>query len=119
MNKVIICSIIIIIIIIYFLSKDKTEGYWDLTPYKYHWNIYKCYDSDCIKKKGYECYQYCDKITNEGARRNCRMRCLDESDIEFVNLRFNNYTFGSILPKLKDHALTNNKIQEFGSYKYN
>ena len=44
-------TVITLIIGFIFLRKNKIEGYYDITPYDYHWDIFKCYTIDCIKDK--------------------------------------------------------------------
>lgn len=85
----------------------KVEGYWDITPYNKHWDIFSCYDGKCIKNKSYECYKWCDYIAEPGARENCRMRCMDYADQMYDQLKYSNYQFNRLLPKIGDYSLLN------------
>jgi hypothetical protein len=68
------------IILLSKLSVKLMEPFYDITPYSAHWNIFKCLDEKCLREQGYECYKWCDNIDEEGARRNCKMRCADYAD---------------------------------------
>ncbi len=105
MHKLIIIIIIIYLICLAYSSKYKIEPYYDITPYNFHWNIFKCLDVDCLKKKSKECYDWCNNWSELGGRHNCRMRCLDYADIQASQLKFNNYFWNRELPKFKYYAL--------------
>lgn len=100
--------IIISIVLMYMLlKKDEIEPYYDVLPYKYHWNIFKCLTPECIKKEGYKCYKECDTIPELGAGENCRMRCMDYSDQQFDQIKFQDYRFHGLLPSFYNYTLLN------------
>jgi hypothetical protein len=107
---ILIILIILILITIYklFKKKDVVEGYYDIIPYNYHWNIFKCLTTPCIEKKSFECFRWCDNWEEEGAKNNCRMRCADYADIQTESLKYNDYTFKDILPVFNTYSLLNN-----------
>jgi hypothetical protein len=76
-----------------------TESFYDITPYEAHWDIFKCLDPECVKKKSYDCYKWCDNWDEKGGSENCRLRCSDYADEQFDYLKFNDYTFNYLLPK--------------------
>jgi len=82
-------------------DNSKLEHYWDITPYEKHWEIFKCFDPECVKDKSYQCYKFCDHISEDGARENCRMRCLDYADQQFDYLKFQDYTWNYLNPRFK------------------
>ena len=103
--------ILILILIPYFLQNNNNqtiEHYWDITPYKYHWNIFKCLDGDCIRDESKKCYRWCDKWAEPGAQENCRYRCLDYADLMYDQYKFNNYTFDRVLPKFEEWSILRN-----------
>lgn len=99
-----------IIILLLADNKDKKsiENYYDITPYDYHWDIYKCYDMECAKEKGLRCYKWCNKWKEPGAQHNCRVKCLDYGDVQSDYLKFNNYTWNSLLPHFNKVSLLYN-----------
>jgi hypothetical protein len=103
----------VIFLILLIINKQYKEHYYDITPYEYHWNIFKCYDSDCARKRNYECYKYCDNIINNrgGAADYCRLMCGDYTDLQYDHLKFNNYNWNSLLPKFSKYSLLNEKIE--------
>jgi hypothetical protein len=90
-------------------NKKAVEGYHDITPYDFHWDMFKCLDMDCLKNKTKKCYDWCNNWGESGGRHNCRMRCLDYADQYAEQLKFNNYNFNRILPKFKWAALHRDK----------
>ena len=104
-------KIIFLLIIFFFVilklkkpTKSKIiESYFDHLPYKFHWNIYKCKNQDCVKKNTFKCREECEKkygkSTNlyEGIVERCKKNCLDYSDIQFDHLKYNNYIFNDAL----------------------
>lgn len=101
--------IISIIIIFILLNLPKQEHFWDMAPYKLHWDTFKCLDSNCARKKSYDCYKWCLNIPEGAAKDNCQMRCSDYADQQYTSLKFNNYTFNALLPRFKHVALWNDK----------
>ena len=98
--------IIAVILILISLHNNTTiEGYYGLTPYKYHWNIFKCLTSDCLIKESYKCNRWCDKWAEPGGRANCRVRCLDYADQQADSIKHNNYTWFWALPLLNKYAI--------------
>ena len=81
------------------LYLPQREHFYDMAPYELHWDTFKCLDGDCVKKASYECYKWCDNWDEPGGSENCKMRCADYGDEMFDSLKFQNYTFGGILPK--------------------
>ena len=88
-------------------STNKIETYHDINPYHFHWDMFKCLDPECLMKKTKKCYDNCNTWGETGGRHNCRLRCLDYSDQYIEQLRFNNYNFGRVLPKIKYFSLLN------------
>jgi len=86
---------------------SKVEYYYDLTPYKKHWDIFSCYDDKCARKTSYDCYKSCDAIGELGAHENCRLWCGDYADLQYGSLKLDNYVFNSALPRLKQYSLLN------------
>lgn len=101
--------LIIIILFILFYNHNQVEHYWDIAPYDLHWDIFKCTDSNCARKKSYDCYEWCNNIADEKAKDNCQMRCSDYADQQYTSLKLNNYLFNSLLPRFKYVALWNDK----------
>lgn len=100
--------LILILIILIFIIANKKEHYADITPYKYHWDIFSCYDIDCIKQKGYNCYKWCNNLDRLGEREHCKIRCLDYSDMAREQLRLNQRNFGSLFGKFDSYSILNN-----------
>lgn len=101
---IIIALLIVTILIICMMNGNvfiTQEHFWDITPYNKHWEIFKCLDPQCIKDTSYQCYKFCDHISEEGASRNCRMRCLDYADQQFDYLKFQDYTWNYLNPRFK------------------
>lgn len=105
-----ICLIIVILITNYFLNKYtyEIENFWDITPYNQHWKIFSCLDQNCVRKKSYECFKWCDNWAEPGGRENCRMRCMDYADEMFDQLKFMDYRFHKLLPKFNNYSLLTN-----------
>jgi len=101
--------ILIFLLILLYLFKNNYENFWDIVPYKYSYNMFKCFDSDCLLRNSYICYKYCDVISEPGAKGRCRQRCSDYADIQADVLKFNNYNWNIILPKWSKYALFNKK----------
>lgn len=101
--------VIMAIIILWYINRkeEKIEGFWDILPYGLTWNIHKCKDLDCIKDESYKCYKWCNKWPEEGARNNCRQRCLDYADSMSIQTRFNDYTWGRTKTKFDEFSLLN------------
>ena len=107
--KLIILLVIVSVILFYqFNKKDEIEHYWGITPYNYHWNIFKCLDGDCIRDESRKCYRWCDNWEEEGGSDNCRYKCMDYADIMYDQLKFNNYTFNRVLPRFEEWSLLRN-----------
>lgn len=86
--------ICLMITIILFFRKRKVEKYWNVTPYKYHWDIFNCKTMKCSLDKSYNCYKYCDKINHCPSQGRCRSLCLDYGDIQNENIRYSKSIFG-------------------------
>lgn len=104
---------IILTILLIFLSyiKFRTnkcyENYYDITPYQYHYNIFRCLDDNCIREESKKCYDWCDNWGEPGGRHNCRMRCLDYADIQHKQVSFSHYTFNKALPRFYKFSILN------------
>ena len=99
---------IVLLCLFSFLPKNNVEikeGYYDITPYEFHWDIFKCYDDKCLRKKAKECYDWCNNWGETGGRHNCRMRCLDYADQQAEHLKLGDYFFHRNLPKIKYRAI--------------
>jgi hypothetical protein len=103
--------ILLILIAVILLYKDNVtiEGYYDITPYEAHWNIFKCLDPKCIKDRSYKCYKWCNNWSEPGGQENCRLRCADYADEMFNSLKFQNYTWNYLNPRFRDVSLLNTK----------
>lgn len=105
--------IILIIILIYFLIKNRYETYYDVLPYKYDWDIYKCLDMDCVKQKSLDCFNACETLeqnkltTRDGTIEQCQMACMNHGDLQADVLKWDNYTWNSLLPKFSKVSLLN------------
>jgi hypothetical protein len=82
-------------------NNNSIEGYYDITPYDFHWNMFKCLDMECLKDKSLKCYNHCNHWGESGGRHNCRLRCLDYADQYASQLKLNNILWNRILPKFK------------------
>ena len=107
LNKALILVLIILIIYLSCEKKKHTEHYYDIAPYSNYYDIYKCFDDECLRDKTMKCYNWCDNIEEPGASEACRINCLDASDEQVVQLKYNNYTFNRVLTKVKYAALFN------------
>lgn len=88
-------------------SKVKYERYENILPYKYMWNIYSCYSIPCTLKKSYNCYKWCNNWKEPSAREECRVNCLNIGDIQSDVIKFNDYTWSIIQPKLTKYSIIN------------
>lgn len=109
----IIIIILVLLILILFYNSSHLEHYADLIPYGYFWRISKCYDLDCVKKESYRCYQYCNNIDEQGAQQNCRMKCMDFSQIQNMALREPNRDFNYLLPQFQKISLASKNSDYF------
>ena len=99
MNIFIVIIFILVLLLIatkYSIAVEDREHFYDITPYEAHWRIFKCYTPKCIRDRGYQCYEWCKNISEEGARENCRMRCGDYSDEQFDYYKWQSYDFSKI-----------------------
>ncbi len=63
-----------ILILIFVLYDKKVEHYYDIIPYKYRWNIGKCWDNMCLTDKYNACTKWCDYL-HDLNRHVCKYRC--------------------------------------------
>ena len=110
--------LLIAIIIIIIISNNTTtlsnvEGFWDKIPYKYHWNIFRCYNEPCAVENTQECYKYCDNLNNVGSAANCRERCLEAGRKQFDYFKLNKYNFGDTMPMLRCGSLLNDNKGDY------
>jgi hypothetical protein len=107
---IIILVIIIIVIVFYYLinNNKQTEHFWDLVPYEYRWNIFKCYNGKCTVGNSFKYAQFCNYIEDEGAREYCRQKSLDDADLQFDSLKLNKVNFGPEMPWLRCASLLRN-----------
>lgn len=116
MNLIVILLLILFVAaVIYITKKNKMyEGYWNLIPYKYHYNIFKCFDLECLKKEEKKCCEACYNISsmsNVGLMAGvgkCKVGCKRATRQQSLQLGFNDYTWGNALPDIKKYALFNN-----------
>lgn len=101
----IIIILLLVIIFLYYYEKTHIEGYYDITPYEKHWDIFKCLDGPCVRKTGYECYKWCNNWDESGGSENCKMRCADYADEMFDSIKFQDYTWSYLLPKFSQYTL--------------
>lgn len=107
--------IVLILIILYILlliytsrvEPTNTEHFWNIIPYQYHWDIFKCLDKECLYKKGKACFDWCNNIREDNAAQQCRIGCSDTVDQFNQSLLFDYYTFNVLLPKFKKVSLYN------------
>jgi len=97
--------LLIIIILLVLYRPIHYEGYADLTPYRYHWDIFKCYDRECVNDKVRKCREWCNTWKEEGGAENCRIGCLDYGDIQSEQMRLNIRNFNGILPLFNEYGL--------------
>ncbi len=83
------------------MKPKNIEGYYDMIPYKYHWDMFKCLDMECLKEKTKICHDWCNNWGETGGRENCRMRCMDFADQYAEQLKLNNVIWNRILPKFE------------------
>jgi hypothetical protein len=121
-NLIIIGLIILILVSIYCSDGAVTvEGFWDVLPYDYHWNMFKCLDMECLKKQTKICHDACSEIKKKdkfvfsddqdakvSTRENCKMRCMDFADQYSEQLKLNNILWNRILPNFDKVALYKN-----------
>ena len=88
-------------------ESKHTETFYDIAPYKQHWDIFECDTPDCIRNKGYDCYKWCDNIDEGAAAENCRMRCEDYSDQTYDYLKYQNYTWRNINGQFLGYSILN------------
>ena len=88
--------IIIILIVIVVMWMSRVEHYYNITPYKLHWDMYKCLSYDCITKRSHKCYEYCQNL-KERERKLCEIECLNEGDRLFDSIKWQDYTWGKRL----------------------
>jgi hypothetical protein len=99
--------IVIILVVLLVWRNKRVEGYRDIIPYPYIFNIFSCYSTKCNLNTSYKCYKYCGNIEEPGARTACRYRCLDMADIQADVLKWNDYTFSVIQPQLSKYSIIN------------
>lgn len=125
LNIILLSAIFLLVVsgIILFMRYKKSyhidaEGFYDITPYEAHWDIFKCLDPECVKKKSYDCYKWCDNVDEPAASENCRLRCADYADEQFDSLKFNDYTFNYLLPKFDKVTILkdDNEIPKLKNY---
>ena len=116
-----------------FKKNNNMEHFYDILPYKYHWNIFECLTMDCIRKESYLCYKACDDIPvlhydsyekngtspklkkdsepsidisgTIGEKERCRKRCMDYADMQADNIKYNDYQWSISLPRFKYYSL--------------
>ena len=102
--------IIILVCFLYFGKEPVYEHYYNMIPYKFIYNIYKCLNTDCVLREGRKCYDFCDGFPEPAARHTCRQRCFDHADILMSDsLKFNWRNFNYQMPRFKAWALFNKK----------
>jgi len=111
----IILFIVLILILIYFLlnNNNKVEPFWDKVPYKYHWNIFRCYNEPCAIKNTYECLKFCNNLNHAGSSANCRERCMATAREQFDKFKLNKYNFGPTMPMLRCGSLLNDNKGDY------
>ncbi len=115
MNLIVILLLTLFVTSIIYTSKTNKmyEGYWDLIPYKYHYNIFKCFDLECLEREEKKCCEACYNISamsNSGLMSGvgkCKVRCRRATNQQAMQLGFNDYTFSYALPRFKKYALFN------------
>jgi len=70
-------------------------------------------DMPCIRKHSHKCYEWCKNWAEPGASKNCEKRCMDYADQQSDYFKFNSYTFGLLLPRMKKYQLLENKDDKF------
>lgn len=109
---IVIYLIIISLILTVIFWPERREHFWDLAPYNLHWDIFKCLDGDCVRKKSYECNQWCDNWDEPGGSTNCKMRCLDYADQMYDSLKFQDHTWNYLLPRFDKVSI----LEDRGDY---
>ena len=111
----IIILIILMLILLFVImnNKKKVEPYWDKVPYKYHWNMFRCYNEPCVIRNTTECLKYCNNINHVGSSANCRERCLKNAVQQFDYFKLNKYNFGPTMPMLRCGSLLNDNKGDY------
>jgi hypothetical protein len=112
---ILVITLLILLVFIYFLvfsKKESIEHFYDITPYQFHWDIFKCLDAECIRNKSYECYNWCYNIEEPGAKENCKMRCSDYADEQTDNLKLQHYQWNYLNPRFEHVSLLYNPYVE-------
>lgn len=105
--------IILALIIFFLVSMQKSiEGYSDLTPYRYHWDIFKCYDKYCVEDKTNKCQEWCENWPQLGGYEKCKVNCLNFADIQNEQLRLNARNFNSNLPLFHGYSLLEDRCDD-------
>ena len=128
--------IILIILTLTYNSQKQIENYYNIVPYLYHNNIYKCLDRKCTIDNSYKCYKYCSNIKDDasspqsytniaegqpfvykpsstlssgkdGARKQCELECFNVGDETFDSIKYQNYNWANELPYAYNFRLFN------------
>ena len=91
-HLIIVLAVILILISLH--NNTTIEGYYGLTPYKYHWNIFKCLTSDCLIKESYNLIVTKEKLIEAFFKVKNKIK-LVPTETEFVNN--SNYTRHHVL----------------------
>jgi hypothetical protein len=91
MNTIILIIILIIVYVVFF--KQRYEHFYDIIPYNIVWGIDKCLEGNCVIKKSYDCYKYCQTIQDDIAKQKCEVECLNIGDEMFDYLKYQNYNW--------------------------
>lgn len=92
--------IVVIIITVYYKKYNRVEEhFYDITPYRFRWNISKCNSTPCVMKEGYKCFLWCNNWKEPAAQEACRTTCLDDTDQQMDILKWNNYTWNYLQPR--------------------
>ncbi len=112
-SLIVIIDIIILAVVIsklFWHAKNKkkhTENYYNILPYPYMWNVYSCYSMPCTKEESYKCYKWCNFWEEPGARQECWLNCLNIGDIQSDVIKYNDYNWSVIQPKLAQYSMIN------------
>lgn len=102
MYILIILSIVILCIILY---NQKKEHFYNIIPYKYRWNIGKCWDSKCLTDKLIDCNKWCNLHGYD--KHTCKYRCARYADNQLIYNRFGYHNWMKNMYKFDGNNMIN------------
>ena len=114
MNILILLSIIIIIIYVIYIKRK--EHFYDVIPYKYRWNMGKCWNSECLEDALIACNRWCDvnghdeiamKNLYRYGKYDCKYQCKRYADNQVIYNRFGYYNWMKNMKKFDGNTMIN------------